>query len=69
MTGSHWGQLKYGLYVLQAVSLDKKGSYTEPHTTQRYNVPFFSKAGGDFLRSYPKGSSSRVRLEQVRSFS
>lgn len=33
--------------------------------TQRYGVPFFAKPGGDFQRNYPKGSSGRVRLEQV----
>lgn len=49
----------------QAVSLDQKGDYTEALATQRYNVPFFAKAGHDFVRTYPKGSSSRLQLERV----
>ena len=50
---------------VQAVSLDRKGAYTERFVTQRYSVPFFAKSGGDFQHKYPLGSGSRVRLEQV----
>ena len=50
---------------VQAVSLDRKGAYTERYVTQRYSVPFFAKSGGDFQHKYPVGSGSRVRLEQV----
>lgn len=53
------------LVRVQAVSLDRKGAYTERYVTQRYSVPFFAKGGGDFQQKYPLGSGSRVRLEQV----
>ena len=33
------------LVWLQAVSLDRKGAYTERYVTQRYSVPFFCEPG------------------------
>ena len=60
-------RVRWHLNCAQAVSLDKRGDFAQQYNTARYDVPFFAKPGNEFQRSYPKGSSSRVRLEQVRA--
>ena len=49
--------------MLQAFALDKRGDFHTGMESQRYNVPFWVKAG--FERTYPRGSGARIRLEQV----